>query len=289
MAALTTNTIPRADEVTLKQPSRLPPGTREGVFQKVTFTGTWLPALSDEPDTLGLGELDTSVVFGFPLFQRETPLLVTPRFEANLLDNASALDLPSELYGASVEFRHLRKFAGTPWAMDVATTIGYYSDFEVDSGDAVRVSGRGLAVYEGTPGTQWILGVVYLNRAGASVLPVAGVIHKPSADTRWELIFPRPRLAWRTQGSVPTDEGWFYLGAEFGGGVWSITRPSTGTPDLLQYSDYRLMAGYERKRVGGLTRRFEVGYVFNRELEFNGGAPDTSLDDSVFGRVGVSY
>jgi len=289
MASLSTVTIPRPDEVDLSGAVKLPPGARQGLFQKATFSGTWLPASSDEPDALGIGELDASVVFGVPLPRPDTPLLITPRFETSFLENAAPLDLPATLYGASTEFRHLRMFANSPWGMDAAVTVGYYSDFEIGTSDAIRVSGRGLAIYEPRAGTKWIVGVAYLNRAGATVIPVAGVIHEPASDVRWELIFPRPRVAWRLQGSVRNDERWVYLGGEFGGGIWSIARRSTGELDELSYRDLRLLVGYERKLIGGLSRRFEFGYVFDRGVEFASAAPDVSLDDALFARVAVSF
>jgi len=269
---------------------QLPPGARDGVFQKIYFTGTWLPVIEDEPDTLGLGELETGVVLGFPFMRRDTPLLVTPQFGVHFLENSDAFDIPSTLYDAAVEFRHLRKFGGGPWAMDVAATIGYYSDFDQSSGDALRVTGRGIGVYEGTPGTKWLLGAAYLNRAGASVLPIFGVIHEGQPGVRYELVFPRPRILWQTAGSLPgADERWIYVGGEFGGGVWSITRPSTGELDLLNYSDWRLLVGYERKITGGLSTRYEAGYVFNRELEFDSATPDATLDDTLLLRAGLTY
>lgn len=289
MAGLAEDTVAPMNEVLAEPQPQLPPGARDGVFQKIYFTGTWLPPLSEEPDSLGFGDLETGVVFGFPFFRRDTPLLVTPQFGTHLLDNAGALDIPSTLYDASVDFRHLRKFGAGPWAMDVAVNVGYYSDFEQDSGDALRISGRGIGVYEGTPGTKWLLGVAYLNRAGASVMPVAGVIHEASPDLRLELIFPRPRVLRRLAGSVERDERWVYVGGEFGGGVWSITRPSTGELDLLNYSDWRVLVGYERKIIGGLSRRVELGYVFQRELEFDSAEPDVALDDTLFLRGGLTY
>ena len=107
------------------------------------------------------------------------------------------------------------------------------------------------------------------------MLPIAGVIHDASPDLRLELIFPRPRSAVATRPAASTgDEGWLYVGGEFGGGVWSITRPSTGDLDLINYSDWRLLAGYERKIIGGLSRRVRVGYVFQRELEFDNDGSD---------------
>jgi hypothetical protein len=267
----------------------LPPGARDGVFQKIYSTGTWLPPLSDELDSLGFGDLETGIVFGFPFFRRDAPLLVTPHFGVHLLDNAGGLDIPTTLYDSSVEFRHLRKFGAGPWAMDAAVNVGYYSDFEQGSGDALRISGRGIGVYERNPGTKWLLGVAYVNRAGASVLPVFGVIHDANPDLRLELIFPRPRVSWRTAGSVEGDEGWVYVGGEFGGGVWSITRPSSGDLDVINYSDWRLLVGYERKITGGLSTRYETGYVFKRELEYDSATPDVSLDDTLFLRAGLTY
>ncbi len=288
---LTDDTVAPMGDVLAEPQPQLPPGARDGVFQKMFFTGTWLPPLSDEPDTLGFGDLEAGVVLGFPFMRRDTPLLVTPQFGTHLLDNAGPLDIPTTLYDASVEFRHLRKFGGGagPWAMDAAVAVGYYSDFEQDSGDALRVTGRGIAVYETSPTTKWLLGAAYVNRAGASVLPIFGVFYEPSPDIKVEALFPRPRIYWRTAGSIVGDERWLYLGGEFGGGVWSITRPSDGELDLLNYSDWRVLAGYEHKVIGGLTRRVEFGYAFKRELEFDSAAPDVVLDDAVFLRGGLTY
>lgn len=285
----TTDTVPYANEVAPKTRPSLPPGTRAGIFQKVMFKASWLPRLSEDADTLGVTSLDAGVVLGFPFFERETPLLITPRFGAHLLENSVALDLPSTLYDASVEFRHLRKFGNGPWAMDVAATVGYYSDFEIDSGDAVRVTGRGLAVYESSPATKWVGGVAYLNRAGATVLPVAGVIHQPSPDISWEFIFPRPRITWKTPESCEGDQRWWYVGGEFGGGIWAVERRSTSALDVVSYNDLRVLIGYERKIVGGLSQRYEFGYVFDRNIEYESATPDATLDDTLFARVGLTY
>lgn len=291
VANLAEDTIAPQNQLAPEPASELPPGARAGIFQKIYFTGTWLPQMSDEPDALGMGDLEAGVVFGFPFFRRDAPLLITPYFASHFLSNASALDIPSTLYDASVDFRHLRKFGDGPWAMDVGVGVGYYSDFEQSYGDATRVSGRGLAVYEASPGKKWIVGVAYLNRAGATVLPVAGLIIEPEEmpRTRLDLVFPRPRFSWQTAASTPQDERWFYVGGEFGGGIWSITRPSDQETDVISYSDLRLVVGFERKVLGGLSTRFETGYVFARELDYESATPDVSLDDTMMARVGVSY
>ncbi|MBL9162954.1 MAG: hypothetical protein JNL18_09495 [Planctomycetaceae bacterium] len=291
VANLAEETVAPQNQIAPEAASKLPPGARAGIFQKIYFTGTWLPQMSDEPDTLGMGDLEAGIVFGFPFFRRDTPLLITPYFASHFLSNAAALDIPSTLYDASIDFRHLRKFGDGPWAMDVSVAVGYYSDFEQSYEDATRVSGRGLAVYESVPGKKWVFGVAYLNRAGATILPVAGLIVEPTTmpRTRIDLIFPRPRFSWQTAASTPEDERWFYVGGEFGGGIWTVTRPSNDAIDNISYSDIRLVVGFERKILGGLSTRFETGYVFARELDYGDSTPDVSLDDTMMARVGVSY
>jgi hypothetical protein len=290
VAGLTEQTVAPLNQMAPEPQGKLPPGARNGIFQKIYLNGSWLPVIEDEPDTLGFAEVDTGVVLGLPFPRRDSPLLVTPQYGMHFLENAGTLDIPSTLYDAAVEFRHLRKFGSGPWAMDAAATVGYYSDLDHGSSEALRVTGRGIAVYETSPEAKWLLGVAYLNRAGASVLPIFGAILEPTPDMKFEAIFPRPRFMWRTADSQPgVDEGWIFVGGEFGGGVWSVTRPSTGDLDLINYSDWRLLAGYERKVTGGLSTRYEAGYVFNRELEYDSATSDVSLDDTVFVRAGVSY
>jgi len=85
------------------------------------------------------------------------------------------------------------------------------------------------------------------------------------------------------------DERWLYVGGEFGGGAWAVERAS-GAPDELDVTDWRVFVGVERKIVGGLSRRVEVGYVFSRTLEY-ASDPDNeiSLDDTLMLRAGITY
>ena len=274
----------------MEETSELPPGVRKSLFQKLFFTGTYVPQF--DSDSLGFGELEAGVVFGVPFFRVTAPLLITPRFAVSFLDRPDALDLPSKLYEAEVSFRHLRKFGDSRWAMNAAVTLGEYSDFEQSDADAFRVTGQAFAVYERSPATTWVMGVVYLNRKNVSVVPALGLIYKPNSNVTYEAIFPRPRILWRLPGSTIEngDERWFYVGGELGGGVWSITRTATQTQDLVTYNDYRFLIGLERKApIGKIGHRLEMGYIFGRELEFTSGTPDYRLDDSLFLRAALTY
>jgi hypothetical protein len=120
---------------------------------------------------------------------------------------------------------------------------------------------------------------------------VAGVIYTPTDDVEYQLVFPTPRVAWRLASSpIPgRDERWFYVGLEYGNAAWAIEQP-TGAPDVFASRDYRLIFGWERKVVGGISHRVEIGYVFNRDIKLASlGGDDISMDDTMLMRIGFSY
>jgi hypothetical protein len=289
VAGVSNEMIPPGDELAAETNSQLSSGARNGIFQKALFAGTWLPQLED--DSLGWSDLEAAVILGLPLLHTGMPLIITPRYAVHYLDGAENFDLPDKLYDASVEFRTIRKIADGPWAMDVAVTLGHFSDYEGDDADAFLVLGRGLAIYQGESGVNWILGAAYVNIGEARVLPVVGFVYAPTPAITYELIFPRPRVAWQLPWSdqLNGDERWAYVAGEFAGGLWSIEHPTSGVQERMASSDVRVLAGYERKLTAGISRRFEVGYVFGRQLSFSSGTPDVELDNTLFARVGLSY
>lgn len=268
--------------------SILPPGTRDGFFQKANLFATWMPQL--EEDSVGVTGFDMNLVFGMPFPKRESPLLITPAYRVRFLDGPNFVDVPPRVHDAEVDFHHFRQLTDR-WLFDGAVTLGMYADdHSFDTDDAFRISGRALGVYDFCC-SDWkaVLGVVYLNRAGYSVIPAVGFTYD-QGDYKLDLLFPRPRVAWRLPGCVRPgyDERWVYLQGEFGGNRWAVQRVG-GATDTLAYSDLRVMLGYERKLVGGVSRRWEVGYAFNRELEYETAATEFNLDDSLFLRGGLTY
>jgi hypothetical protein len=75
--------------------------------------------------------------------------------------------------------------------------------------------------------------------------------------------------------------------SRFGGGDWAVAR--TAGPDLVDLRDYRLLLGLERKVIGGLDGRLEVGYVFGRHIQFRSRSPEFSPSDTVLVRGGLVY
>lgn len=262
-----------------------PKGTKDGMLQQVSFLTTYLPRFND--DGLGMVDFENSVMIAFPFPTRNMPLVLTPGFDFHLLDGPAPVDLPPQLYDLYLQVRWLTKISER-WSLTLAATPGYYTDFEGDHTNALRVSGQLMAIWEWRPQSKFIFGVVYLDREDIPVLPAGGLIWTPNEDNRLELIFPRPRFLHRFRATA-VYEDWWYVGAEFGGGEWAIQR-AAGFDDIVDLTDYRVTAGVERKSVDYLVgMRAELGYVFGREIEYQSGTPGFEPADTMLVRAGFFY
>jgi len=269
------------------QPER-PPDARDGVFQKLIFDGTWLAPGGN--DGLGLSLVETKTVLAFPVPSREYPLIVTPGFAVRYFDGPAAPDVPPRVYDAYAQFRWMRRLSSS-WGIDLAVTPGVFSDFEQSTDEALRITGHGVLAWTCSPRLKLAVGVAYLDREDLGVLPVGGLIWTPRDDVRFELVAPRPRIARRIYwaGHFGDEvQDWIYIAGELGGGTWAVAR-ANGTDDVLTYRDWRALLGVERKVIGGLDTRFEVGYVFSRSIEYTSGTPDFDPPGTVLMRGVLTY
>ncbi|HUT12794.1 MAG TPA: DUF6268 family outer membrane beta-barrel protein [Thermoguttaceae bacterium] len=270
-----------------KEPER-PPDAREGMFQKLIFTGEWLPGGGS--DRFGVGSVELKSVLALPIPSREYPLIVTPGFAVHYLDGPISRDLPPRLYDAYAQFRWMRRLSPR-LGIDLAITPGVFSDFEQGDADAFRITGHGAAMWTAGPDFKIVLGAAYIDRFSTDVLPIAGFIWTPHEDVEFELVFPNPRIARRidSAGACTDDvQDWLYVAGEFGGGIWSVQRAS-GAADVVDYTDWRIFLGLQRKAIGRLDRHVEIGYVFAREIRYAGATPDLEPNDTVMLRGGVTY
>ena len=269
---------------------KLPPGAKPGALQQVIVTTTELPRLGAAG--LGLFTIDTSLTIGLPAPTVDSPLLLTPGFGTTFVDEvAGPTDpgLPPQLSDAWLQARWLRKI-GSRLGVDLAVAPGWYSDLVNDDvSQALRITGHGFGAWEASENLRLVAGVIYLDRYDVNLLPAGGVLWTPSDDARFEIIFPRPRLAWRVAESRRAAQ-WVYLAGEFGGNQWAVRRDS-GADDVVVYHDYRLIAGWERKPADlGVSWRLETGWVFGRLVEYYiTDTADYTPGDTFLVRAGVWY
>ena len=260
---------------------------KAGFFQKLSLTASWIPRQTD--DDLGVTNAELYASFGLPFPSFESPLIVTPGFNFHLLSGPEDPELPARVYDAYLHLMWL-PMLNDRWSGILAVSPGIYSDFKDVDDQALRITGRALARYEWVPNRLEVLfGIVYLDRTDLSLLPAAGLVWTPTDDVRLDLIFPRPKLAWRFAYDNATFEDWLYLLGEFGGDTWSVERES-GRNERITSRDWKAIIGYERKLNGGAGYRAEIAYVFSREVEFeSGGEPDYEPDDTLMLRASVAY
>lgn len=270
--------------------STLPPGRlnpyKNGFFQKLSVTGTWLPTGRGNND-LGVTEVDAFLTVALPFPIVEWPLLISPTFNTRLLSGQHVSDLPPQLYETFVDFMWVPQFLPRLKGL-LAVTPSLYTDFQHNDPEAFRVQGKALLIYDYWPDQLQIVGgLLYLDRADVIMLPAGGVIWTPTDWLRWEVIFPKPRLASRFNVGYGFED-WIYVTCEWGGSTYSIERLS-GLIDRVTWQDFRLLAGVERKLEGGAGYRLEAGYVIGRSVKYTSGLGDFDPPNTFLVRGAITF
>ncbi len=254
------------------------------------FRHSWI-AGDDQPgdnqdNALGVNDSDVSLLFQVPQFLGSTqPLYIAPSFSLHLWDGPKhpIADLPASAYSAFLDFGWetdpLRTF-GT----ELGVRVGVFSDFDTFTGDSLRILGKALGRVRLTPNATARAGVFWIDRNRIKLVPAAGVLWVPNADTRFDLFFPEPKLSHylATLGNTDT---WWYATAYYGGGTWTIERKTT-EEDSVDLNDMRIVLGLEwgrneMLRQGHRVAFFEGGYAFNRELIYRYRPKTTSISKTV--------
>jgi hypothetical protein len=275
-----------------------PPGTQFPSFgqplrllQGVWLRETYLFGIGGS-DALVVDDVETSATFAVPIVFSQPPLLITPGFGVHFFGGPSTTptqpaDLPPRTYDAYLDLAWQPRV--NEWlSFNLGARAGIYSDFDAVNFHSIRVMGRGLGIVAVTPTLQVAVGAVYIDRNLIKLLPAGGFIWTPNPDTRFEVLFPNPKLAhrWTTIG---TTDLWYYIAGEYGGGAWTVKRAYTGADDDVDYNDIRVMLGLETYGVSRVRAMAETGFVFNRQIIYRSGTPQFDPSDTVMVRAGLTY
>lgn len=250
----------------------------------------------DKVNSLGVNNTDVSLVFAFPNFlYADRPLFVIPSFSLHLWDGPNGVtgaDLPPNAYSGFLDIG----WDSAPNAMfstEMGIRFGIFTDFNTNNSESFRVLGKALVNFGLTPTSSLKGGVYYLDRNSIKLVPALGVICRPNPLTRWDIYYPLPRFS-RYCRTIGTQDVWWYLAGDFGGGSWTVKR-TDGTSDSIDINELRAVFGIEwgnseAIRIGRRTAFFETGYVFNREIEYRHNPQDNiDLEDGWMFRVGIGY
>jgi len=261
------------------------------VINAARLNFTWLYGDGSENDRLDVKTVDANVSFAFPFLYNPAPLLITPGFTFHFLDGPNTppdtAGLPPVLYDAYVDAGW--KPVITSWlSADLGTRVGIYSDFHAVNSDSIRVISRGLAEIHFSSHLSVSFGIIFADRIRVKLLPAGGITWTPNEDTRWELVFPYPKIAQRLTTIGNTDV-WGYVRGSYGLGSWTIRRQLDGIDDRIDINDIRTAVGLEFHGYRGLTSYIETGFVFSREVRFVGSPLPFKPDDTIMISAGMRY
>ncbi len=269
------------------------------VFQGVRLRHTWLSGTSgfnDKPvNSVEINDTDVSLVFAIPNFLNSTrSLYIIPSYSQHLWDGPKngTSHLPGSAFSG---------FIDTGWdtnpmqtlGVELGVRVGVFSAFDAISSDSIYIQGKAVGRLRLTPTATAKFGVIYLDRNKVKLLPLAGILWSPNPDSRFDLVFPEPKIAHYVSTLGNTDV-WWYTTAYYGGGAWTI-KHADNTKDEIDINDIRVMLGLEFGRSEQMRQGFrlgfvEAGYAFNRELIYrNRTASTLDLPDSIVIRGGFSY
>lgn len=202
-------------------------------------------------------------------FDDRTSLRVEPGYAMRWLTGPTVTDLPPYLFSLLID-AGLGFHVTENWAFDMVITPSWNTDFANKSYQLFRLPWQAVNTFKLDDEWKLVLGVTDLDREDIHFLPVAGMIYRPLDGSKdFNLVFPRPKAAWRVSSD---DDGstWGYVAGELGGGSFSIQRPGA-VQDIVTLRDYRLLFGVEHRSEKGHASRFEAGWVFGRAVEYASG------------------
>lgn len=269
------------------------PGPYMRLFQDIRFRYTWLTG-KDGPREMETNDVELGTTVNFPNFMWSgLPLHISPVFVFHFWDGPDGdaalfpTALPSRVYSTYLNFAW-QPMLTPSFGGDIDASIGVYSDFDKVSKDSVRIQGTGVFVLALTPTVVVKAGVNYLDRVDLQLLPAFGFLWTPNPQTRFDVFFPKPKLA-QYLTTVGNTDVWWYLNGEYGGGSWTVDRPGLVGDRRMDINDIRVGGGLEWTGYNGVRGFVETAYVFDRKLVFASGPADRSLKDTIMVRGGLSY
>lgn len=208
-----------------------------------------------------------------PYLSRRKAAGITSAIDIHFLNGPGTVDLPARLFDFVLGYQ-VRASLSKRIAFDLAANVGIYSDFEDSARDGLRFPSHAVGMYRWNRNTDLVLGVDYLSRDDVKILPVFGVSYRSPNRPAWrfDLVFPRPRIDYMIDCSRR-----LYIAGLMGGGTWDIEFPDE-SDDVMTYRDFRLLFGYERIQSDGDRSGIELGYVFDRHLEFRNRPDELDFD-----------
>lgn len=230
----------------------------------------WIAGTGDQLGMLEWVNRDLAV-FDYSLSDRAT-MHIEPGFAMRWLTGPNVTDLPPYLFSIVIDVGFGHQISEN-WSFDAVVTPSWNTDFANKSYQLFRLPWQAVNSFKLSEELKLVVGVTDLDREDIRFLPVAGLIYEPlDGSQQLDLVFPRPKAAWRLSQSGDGST-WGYVAGELGGGSFSIQRPGA-VHDIVTLRDFRLLFGYEHRGKKRHASRIEAGWVFGRAVEYVSGVGD---------------
>lgn len=255
-----------------------------------SFAAEWQAETND----VGVSTFDSGVsIPTYPLFGPPPPF-INAGFAYTRIYAPTFVDLPEDLYETELGLAWMRRI-NDRWMVRFMAGTSFATDGRNNSSDAWRFRGGVFALYRRNPKWTWTFGAIALGRNDLPVLPAVGVIHQPNPSLRYDLMMPRPKIAFLLVDNGPRQQ-WAYFGAALNGTTYGVER-ADGLDDQLTYSDVRVVLGWESTPTPepgmpftrGRKIGVELGYLFSRDFDWESDGSNTSPDDTLMLRGTVSF
>jgi len=272
-----------------------PAGEYLRLFQDTRLIYTWL-AGKNSPQEMQSNDAEVATTLNLPnFFWSHRPLHVSPTFITHFWDgpDTDGADFPTTLPARAYSgFLNLRwqPMLTPAFGADIDFNVGVFTDFDTFVSDSWRFFGTGIFVAALTPTVSLKGGINYLDRYDTKIFPAFGILWVPNPQTRFDIFFPKPKLAQYLTTLGNTDV-WWYVNGEYGGGSWTLDRgPDSVSFRRVDINDIRVGAGLEWTCQSGVRGFVETAYVFDRKLVFADGPISVrSLKDTLMLRGGFAF
>lgn len=277
-------------------------GGTSQLYRGPRFRHTFI-GFGDSANDLNTNDTDVSLVLAWENFlYSNQPLYVVPSFSLHLWDgpqttvpgaaSSAGADLPGSAYSGFLDIGW-NSDPNQILSTELGVRVGAFTDFDTFNDESIRVLGKALVSFRLSPTATLKGGAYYLDRNDIKLVPAGGLLWQPNPYTRFDIFFPQPKFA-RYLRTVGTFDTWWYVAGDYGGGSWTVTRRN-GDEDSIDINELRAVFGLEwgqseMIRAGRRVGFFEIGYAFNREIEYRRNpAQDIDLDDGIMFRLGIGY
>ena len=249
-----------------------------------TLDQGWLPAstIHGANGAVSLYETGVKIARQHRLLPRLT-ISTHLAYSLRAIDAPTAARLPDSLHILSVGLAGDYRLTDD-LALDFLVSPSLNSDFKRIGTDDVRTQVGLMGRYNATKRLTLIAGMIYLQGfRSIPVFPIIGAVYRPDEQWTIRLAAPRPGVTYS-----PDKRSSYFVGAEFTGSEYQV-HDATVNARIVNYRDFRAMAGMERLLFSTIRVSITGGYAFDRRFVFyDSTRNDLTVDNGAYVKLGVS-